>query len=392
MTIHRHATTGARIALYSHDAMGLGHVRRNLAIAETLARDGASVLLIAGTPEVRSFAVPKGIDYLVLPGVAKMRNGAYATRSIRLGFEDLTALRGATLEGALSALDPDLLVVDKLPLGVANELAPSLRLLSERGGTHIVLGLRDVLDTPEVVRQEWALAGFADSVRELYDEIWVYGARDVYDTASAYALPDEVPVRFTGYLGRRRGLDAAPAPLPDDRPLQLCVVGGGQDGYALAEAFARAPLPRGSRGLIVTGPFMPSYEREALARLCARRDDMATVDFVSESEPLLAAAANVVAMGGYNTVCELLTLGTRALIVPRVRPRREQAIRAECLRERGLVDVLDPAELSPRAISDWLSRRPRRPAAAVAPVDLDGLRRIAKYTRELLEPCASATS
>ena len=392
VTIDPPAAGAPRVALYSHDAMGLGHVRRNLAIADTLAHEGASVLLVAGTPEVRSFTAPPGVDYLVLPGVAKSGTGGYAARSLRLGLEDLAAVRAATLEGALRAFDPDLLVVDKLPLGVADELGPALRLLRDRGETRTVLGLRDVLDEPEIVRREWELTRFEDSVRELYDEIWVYGPREVFDTAAVYGLPDDVRVRFTGYLGHRRALGPHAPPIAGDRPLQLCVVGGGQDGFALAGAFARAPLPPGSRGLVVTGPFMPPRERDALEALCARRDDMAAVDFVSESEPLLTAASNVVAMGGYNTVCELLTHGSRALIVPRVKPRREQAIRAGCLRDLGLVDVLEPDRLSPRAIGDWLGRSPRGRDRRAAAVDLDGLRRIATFTRELLESCASVTS
>src|SRR3712207_9415316 len=65
------------------------------------------------------------------------------------------------------------------------------------------------------------------------------------------------------------------------------------------------------------------------------------LEFVPEPALLLARADFVVAMGGYNTVCEALSFEKRALIVPRVTPRREQMVRAERLRDRGLIDVLD---------------------------------------------------
>ena len=51
-------------------------------------------------------------------------------------------------------------------------------------------------------------------------------------------------------------------------------------------------------------------------------------------------------MGGYNTSCEILACGRRALIVPRIIPRREQLIRAQRLSELGAVDVLHPQALS----------------------------------------------
>ncbi len=51
-------------------------------------------------------------------------------------------------------------------------------------------------------------------------------------------------------------------------------------------------------------------------------------------------AAGVVAMGGYNTFCEILSFDRRAILVPRTEPRREQAIRALAAERLGLVRVL----------------------------------------------------
>ena len=54
-------------------------------------------------------------------------------------------------------------------------------------------------------------------------------------------------------------------------------------------------------------------------------------------------ATAIVAMGGYNTFCEILTLDKPALIVPRSVPRQEQLIRAERAVKLNLVSLLDPA-------------------------------------------------
>ena len=53
-------------------------------------------------------------------------------------------------------------------------------------------------------------------------------------------------------------------------------------------------------------------------------------------------AVGVVAMAGYNTFCEILSLDKRAILIPRVLPRREQVMRAMRAASLGLAYTLDP--------------------------------------------------
>lgn len=407
--------TRPRIALYSHDAQGLGHIRRNMAIAGALAADGQrDVLLISGAREAGAFALPAGVELLTLPALRKSGAGRYRSRSLALPLAGLIRLRAQTICAALQEFAPDVLIVDKLALGIEGELEPALQSLAEVGTTRLVLGLRDVLDDPRTVRHEWSSTGSEQAIRELYDAIWVYGDRSVYDPVVEYGLDRTIAakVRFSGYLGSDPGggLDgrarAAGTALPADglepaatppagglaRPatspageLALCLVGGGQDGFELASAFARAALPAGASAIVVTGPFMPADERERLDRLAGRRGDLRVLRFVDDPGALLRAADRVVCMGGYNTVCELLHLGRPALVVPRIRPRLEQRIRAERLAARGVLDVLHPDWLTPAALGSWLSR-PLAPRAHPSEiVELDGLRRLPALLADLCD-------
>ena len=377
-----------RIALYSHDALGLGHLRRNLAIARALARtEGASTLLVTGMREAAAFPAPEGVDYLTLPGFAKDASGAYHARFLKTSARRLAALRADTMRAALEAYAPDVLIVDKHPLGLFDELVPALDALAEQGA-RCVLGLRDVLDRPDRTLAEWRAAGSEQAVRERYDAVWVYGDPRVYDVVRECGLGEIVAekTRFSGYLGTGREVarDAEPAPdlgeLPEGR-LALCLVGGGQDGFALADAFGRAPIPRDTTGVVVTGPLMPARLRDRLERSAGPR--VRVVGFTSEPAPLIERADVVVAMGGYNTTCELLARDKRALIVPRVHPRQEQLIRARRLEQRGLVDVLHPTGATPGALGGWLDMRGPRPAAG--PIDLDGLHRLPGLLSDAME-------
>jgi predicted glycosyltransferase len=94
---------------------------------------------------------------------------------------------------------------------------------------------------------------------------------------------------------------------------------------------------------------MPDAHRRHVLEL-ARGHSVDCVDFVDDAASYVQAADVVVSMGGYNSVCELLSLGKAALVVPRVRPRREQLIRARLLSRLGLLRMIDPGELSPERV------------------------------------------
>ncbi|WP_069387053.1 glycosyltransferase family protein [Cellulosimicrobium cellulans] len=233
-----------RVALYSHDTQGLGHVRRTslLARAVVAADPDVDVLLLSGAAEATSLPLPPRTEVVTLPGVAKDPATGYGPRRWGGTLEDVVAVRAGVLDGALAAFDPDVLVVDKVPLGVGGELRPALERLRARGRTACVLGLRDVLDVPEVAVREWDDQRSTSVVERLYDEVWVYGDARVYDPLVEYALPDVVARRtvFTGYLGRGR---AAPAPArAAQRPHPV-----GADG-APDRVRELVPAPRADRG------------------------------------------------------------------------------------------------------------------------------------------------
>ena len=139
------------------------------------------------------------------------------------------------------------------------------------------------------------------------------------------------------------------------RDTVLCLLGGGQDGICLAESFAKAPLPEPLRGLLVTGPMMSQSDRRRVEFASAGRERFETVEFLDKPAAAMCDAHAVITMGGYNTVCDVLSYAPRALLVPRVRPRSEQLIRATRLAARGLLEVLHPDAATPEALAAWAS-------------------------------------
>jgi len=378
--------------------MGLGHMRRNLLLAQALrgSRLHAVVLMIAGAREASVLTGAGGVDCVALPSLLKDADGRYHPRHLDVSLPELVALRANTAGAALNAFDPDVLIVDNVPRGAVRELDPVLESLHANRHTRIVLGLRDVLDDPTTLQGEWALAENQDAVRLYYDAIWVYGDPAVYDTAHEYAFDPDVAakVRYTGYLDQRSrykvplggGSDPVAALGLTPGRLALCLVGGGQDGADLAKAFLEAELPPGTNGVLLAGPYMPVAERRRLSRRAARYPSRRrVVTFMREPTRILRHADQVVSMGGYNTVCEILSFGKPSLIVPRVKPRREQLIRAERLHAMGLVDVVLPGDLSPGVLSAWLARTPAPWRPSRDRIDLMGLRRVPRLLADLLD-------
>lgn len=388
-----------RVALYSHDTQGLGHVRRNLLIAKALGcRNGATpiILLLSGIREAAAFSLPAGVDCLTLPSLSKDSNGDYQPRSLSMSMSDLINIRTNAISAALRSFEPDLLIVDKVPTGALNELLPTLEMLRQNGRTRIVLGLREILDDVVTVRREWDSGGYTEILRKYYHRIWVYGDQRVFNTTAEYGFPADLArmVRYTGYLNPRDAepehatstTGGAPATTPsmDASRKVLCVVGGGRDGMPLAEAFLQAPLPPRCTGVLITGPLMPDDARSAFRIVAEQRPELEIVEFVTDPTRLLQEADMVIAMGGYNTVCEVLAYEKRSLIVPRTRPRTEQLIRATRLADLGLVEVLHPDELSSTRLADWMHQQPGNPPRARDVIDFDGVDGLRRLYREVM--------
>jgi predicted glycosyltransferase len=355
--------------------------------------------MITEAREAGIFDFPENVDCLSLPALRKDADGNCTPRRLRIELPELIRLRRDVITSALSQFSPDVLIVDHLPRGALGELIPSLETLSRRG-TQLVLGLRDILEEPETVRAEWSRAGNHDAIETFYDAIWIYGDPAVFDLLSEYDFPRAVAAkaRFTGYLNPAASPEAQGAgdaetlavKVLDQSRFILCQVGGGQDGLRIAQAFIESEMPDGYVGVLLTGPFMPASEREALCRRANRQPSKFHVlDLISEPAALLALADKVITMGGYNSVCEVVAHDKHALIIPRTSPRREQLIRARKLADLGLVEWLDPDDLSPRAISDWL-QRPVPTTRLRHRMDMRGLDRASRYLAQILERSPSA--
>jgi predicted glycosyltransferase len=395
----------ARVLMYSHDTFGLGHLRRCREIAHALVErfKRLQVLIVSGSSIAGAFDFRARVDFIKIPSVIKLYNGEYTSLSQHIDLGETLEMRRAIIQQTAELYRPNIFIVDKEPLGLRGELEQTLVMLKARGAT-LVLGLREVLDSPEHVRSEWQRSDALRKIEALYDAVWVYGCKNFWDPLTGLDVSSPVRARmtFTGHLGRSapRLANVRALNLPDD--YILVTAGGGGDGAALMRQVLAAreydrtlefPL------VMILGPFMVAEEREEIRERARRLPNVTVLDFESQIEAIMLRAGAIVSMGGYNTFCEILSFDKRALLVPRSRPRREQHIRAARAAELGLVDVLDAnAADDPRLMARALRRLPGRPlpSARGAKVDLRGLESIGEmvgiYIDDVVHPLPAIAS
>jgi predicted glycosyltransferase len=386
-----------RFLFYSHDGLGLGHTRRHLAVARALtqANPDASVLLASGAEEVTRLGLAPRIDVLKLPGLRKVQNEQYASRWLDIPIADIRALRSDLLRTAVKTFRPDVVLVDKHPLGAKGEFRAALDELRETGGC-AVLGLRDILDDPAAVRREWAAYRMQERIEEYFDLVLVYGERSVFDPITEYQFLPAVAerTRFCGYVVNHDTAEAqmditwVPPGLKErTRPLVLATAGGGEDGFRLMETFLRACQGAPWNAIAVTGPMVPHQDLVVLQGLAAEAG-VHLHPFVPHLPALFWSADALVCMGGYNTLVEAASTGLPIVCVPRTAPRAEQVIRARAFVELGLASMIAPAELDCDALRDAIRSalqrsRQRQLDNVHDALEFDGARTAARHLLEL---------
>lgn len=368
-----------RVLIYSHDSFGLGHLRRCRAIAHKLVGryKGISVLILSGSPVIGTFEFRARVDYVRVPGVIKLKDGSYTSLGLHIDLDQTMAIRETIIRRTAEAFNPDLFIVDKEPLGLEGEVKETLRIMRDRGVVNI-LGEREIIDDPGALRLEWERKSALPAIKELYDEIWVYGPEDFYHPLNGLEVETEVEkmVHFTGYLNRSGGEQIGLENVA--QPYFLVTPGGGKDGEEMVRLVFDAceqceQLDRDV--LFVLGPFMEERKRAEFRHRAAHLERFTVLDYDPYIESLIAGCSGMITMGGYNTFCEILSFDKPAIMIPRFEPRTEQLIRARRASELGWVQMLEPENFNVESLVPLIAGLSTQPKPSVQmPEDtLDGM-------------------
>jgi predicted glycosyltransferase len=380
----------------------LGHMQRTCSIAWEIyrRREEASILTFSDSQLGQFFSISPHHDYIKLPSIAKDSPGNWKATHLSMSFPEILHLRKQLISHVLLNYAPDIFLVDHMPHGAMGELLPALEAMKHsRIHTQVVLGLRDILDGPEVTIKRWQVEGAYDVIERYYARILVFGMQNVYDVVKKYQIPeaDAKKVFYCGYVTNLATASKAPtlrakylANQPVDTPLIVVMAGGGADAYPMMSTLIDA-LPKVLEDqlcvlAVVTGPFMPV---ELIADLSRRTEHLPVflMESVNDSLSHIAAADLVISMAGYNTSVEILRMKKSAILIPRAGPSAEQRTRAKLFARKHWVDMIDPDELTPDTLAQRISYHLRHPNERI-PKDLpnlDGAAAAAEFTLSVLD-------
>jgi predicted glycosyltransferase len=366
--------SGGRVFFYVQHLLGIGHTMRAALLTRAMRRAGLDVTYVSGGFDTIETDLA-GADVVRLPPV----------RAGDLGFKSLVGADGAPIDDAwrarrrtalldaFHAADPDVVLIEMFPFGrwpFRFELLPLLD--AARGRARVACSLRDIL----VAKSEPSrLDAIVDTVERHFDLVLVHGDPDFIALDETFAPARRIAhkLRYTGYV-------APDAPAPAERKDTAAVIvsagGGGTGGALMRAALDARPLSTLAETpwRVLVGPNLSEGDRASLA---PQRD--VTIEPVRpDFHDLLAGARLSISQAGYNTVMDLLTCGTRALLVPfSSHGQTEQALRARRLAERGWAEVVAEDALTPAALAAAIGRALTLPPPPGTAVDRDGAARSA---------------
>lgn len=380
--------SAVRVFFYVQYLEGIGHLVRASRIVEALLAQGASVTLVMGGERVGGISLP-ACEIVELPPL-RASPESYS-RLLRPDGKPVDASYEAERRDALlTAYDnasPDVLITEAYPMGrwaMEFELGPLLeQAIAEPLRRPLILAsLRDILQVPKApAKVEHSVAICA----RYYDALLVHGDRRL--VAVEESFPAIAPflgrVHYTGLV--------APPPPPADEPtvsgvFDVVVTGG---GGAIAENVLRSAIAAkartelaNARWLALAGPKMSDPAFAALGEY-ATAHGVTLERYHADLMHLMRHARMSLQRAGYNTVCDLLVAGCRAVLVPDAEHgQREQPLRAGRLAALGRAVVLDEDHLDPTHMAAAIEAALAQDVAALD-LDLDGSRRSAGIVMEL---------
>jgi predicted glycosyltransferase len=374
-----------RVFLYVQHLLGIGHLKRAATLARALAAEGLQVTLASGGLPVPGMAMA-GVNFVQLPpaSAADMSFKQLLDEHGRAVDDGWRQRRRAALLDAWKAADAKLLLVELFPFGRRQMRFELLPLLDAAAAgprrPAIVCSVRDILGGQKSPQRQ---AETSDLVERYFDHVLVHGDPAVIGFERTFPLAQRISARlhYTGYVVD----DAMPAGSAAGKDEVIVSAGGGAVGAGLLQAAIRAkPLTalRERRWRVLAGGNLPEADYQRLAALAAGEAGVELERSRPDFTGLLANCELSVSQAGYNTLLETVRAGARAVVVPFAGGHEtEQALRARCFAERGLLEVVEESALTPQSLAEAIDRAARKPRPVPGAVDLDGVRCSAALVR-----------
>ncbi|HEU5176453.1 MAG TPA: glycosyltransferase [Burkholderiales bacterium] len=365
-----------KVFFYVQHLLGIGHLRRAATLARTLEQAGFEVTLASGGKPVEGYRV------LQLPPASSDASFLHLLDEHGNPVDDAwKRRRREALLAAYAAAAPDVLLIELFPFGRRQMRFELLPLLDQATAATprplVVCSVRDLIQAKPEREKE-----IVECFEHFYDRLLVHGDPRLARFERSFGAAARIAgkLHYTGYV-----VQEMPEAESDAGANEVLVsAGGGAVGQRLLESAIAARALSSLRER--TWRVLAGINAENFEALQARAGRGLIVErFRNDFTLRLRNCVLSVSQAGYNTVLETLQARARAVVVPFAGvAESEQSLRANLLAERGLLEVVEEAALTPATLAAAIDRAAARPRPAPGAIDLDGARRSAELLREWL--------
>jgi predicted glycosyltransferase len=381
------------VLFYVQHLLGIGHLQRALSLVDAIALEDIAVTLVLGG-EPPPWPISAQVERLVQLTPVSARDASFKELVGPAGQPIDQKLKKSRREALLAAFDaarPDAVVIEAFPFGrraFRFELEPLLEAArARRPRPRMLCSLRDIVVVPDELTRR---RDIIDRVRADFDFVLVHGDPDFIPLDESFPAASEIANRliYTGYISGQDQPDATHETAGADEV--LVSVGGGAVGGTLLTTAVEARRRGCLNGLtwrLLAGPNLPAGTFEELAG--GLPVGVVLERYRQEFPQMLRRCRVSVSQAGYNTILNILAARVPAVVVPFASEREtEQRLRAERLAARGVLELVDEADLTPDRLSCAIRRAIERGPGTIS-VQTGGARCAASLIGDMIRDPAS---
>lgn len=378
--------TAPKIFFWVQHLLGIGHLKRTATLARAFRRAGMDVTVVSGGHEVPGLDLG-GAKLIQLPPVraADKYFKVLIDETDAEIDDDFRNRRRELLLDAYKEVSPDVVITELFPFG-RRQLRLELTALLDAAKADarpplIVSSVRDILVEPPKPER---LVEMLDRIETYYDRVLIHGDPTLIPFDETFAHADRIGdrVAYTGYV-----VDA-PVKTENGPGTDEVIVSAG--GGAVSEELFRAAMKArqntrlaNRRWRILAGHALPDDVFESLQD--AATDGIIVERARADFPALMANCTLSVSQGGYNTVMEMMTAGTRGVIVPYAGGlETEQTLRARLLENRSGIRTIPEATLDAGTLASAIDAALEAPPPDASGLDTGGANKSAELIADWL--------
>lgn len=354
-------TDNPKILFYCQYSLGMGHLVRSLALAETLANE-FDVTLLNGGRFPKKMRFPENVEIVNLPPLAFCENKQLISCDKRRSVARVKDLRREIILEKYAELKPEIVLVELFPFGRKKFADEILELLKRaQGKAKIVCSLRDILVGGRRDQERFEEKAIR-TANEFFDAVLIHSDEKFAKFEDSLKTKTElkIPKYYTGFVvpnyktAERKNLQS-------DKKKIIVSAGGGIVGESLLrtaiEAHKTLLKTENIETKIVAGLFLPEEIFQKIRAEVREIKDLKLVRFEKNLRGAMAESEVSVSQCGYNTAFDILLSGVAGIVVPfDADGEDEQMIRARKLENLGALKVLESKNLTAENLASEIKK------------------------------------